>query len=332
MSKQDRQGVRTAADIERKYNFGKSFSEIMGVATDAQEMAQEASNAVGNLDSKLDHDEIFNRLTKNQTLQGLYRGDDGDLYINATYIKSGELLADLIKTGILKSLDGGVTIDLDKGVGNLARGTSAWLSTWDDDMGGWTKDIDEVIHEFVATELDKMQYDTIRDFAIRVDGSKYPDGAKLSLHKFRVSSGQPVATAWFEWGDGTASHIIANMAADSTWAFGEMAWRDPPMLLGVEYRTTERYNGSPVYVKRIDCGIAPNNSRTTVAHGITGIDRMVSLEGVATSDDFYQQLPLISSTGVPHLKVYASSTEILVVSFADTSMYSVEVVLKYTKK
>jgi hypothetical protein len=37
MSKQDRQGVRTATDLEQKYNFGKTFAELMGVATDARE-------------------------------------------------------------------------------------------------------------------------------------------------------------------------------------------------------------------------------------------------------------------------------------------------------
>lgn len=40
MSKQDRQGVRTPADLERKYglgNLGKQFSEVMGVSTDARE-------------------------------------------------------------------------------------------------------------------------------------------------------------------------------------------------------------------------------------------------------------------------------------------------------
>jgi hypothetical protein len=36
-AKQDRQGARTAADLERKYNFGKTFAEIMGIATDARE-------------------------------------------------------------------------------------------------------------------------------------------------------------------------------------------------------------------------------------------------------------------------------------------------------
>jgi hypothetical protein len=37
MSKQDRQGVRTPADLESKYQFGKRFAEILGIANDARE-------------------------------------------------------------------------------------------------------------------------------------------------------------------------------------------------------------------------------------------------------------------------------------------------------
>lgn len=36
-AKQDRQGVRTAADLERKYQFGKQFAEIVGIALDARD-------------------------------------------------------------------------------------------------------------------------------------------------------------------------------------------------------------------------------------------------------------------------------------------------------
>lgn len=35
--KQDRQGVRTAKEIEQKYNFSKRFAELLGIATDARE-------------------------------------------------------------------------------------------------------------------------------------------------------------------------------------------------------------------------------------------------------------------------------------------------------
>ena len=43
---------------------------------------------------------------------------------------------------------------------------------------------------------------------------------------------------------------------DKVW--GEWEWVNPPMKLGKEYRTTERYLGKPVYVKLVDCGALPN--------------------------------------------------------------------------
>lgn len=48
MSKQDRQGVRTAADLERKWQFGKQFTEIMGIANDAREAAYKVESELRN--------------------------------------------------------------------------------------------------------------------------------------------------------------------------------------------------------------------------------------------------------------------------------------------
>ncbi len=39
-------------------------------------------------------------------------------------------------------------------------------------------------------------------------------------------------------------------------------WVNPPTLLGVEYRTTERYLGKPVYKKLVDLGEAPSTKAT----------------------------------------------------------------------
>ncbi len=48
MSRQDRQGARTPADLEYRYAFGKSFAELTGIATDARGIAEEAKKvAVG---------------------------------------------------------------------------------------------------------------------------------------------------------------------------------------------------------------------------------------------------------------------------------------------
>ena len=102
MSKQDRTYTRTASDLERKYNFGQSFAEIYGLATDAQKDAENANEAIAGLDAKLDSDEIFNRLTNFGAKQGIYRGDAGEIYINANYIKSGKLAADYIDADNLK--------------------------------------------------------------------------------------------------------------------------------------------------------------------------------------------------------------------------------------
>lgn len=119
MSKQDRQSARTVTDLTRRYKFGETFAEVMGFATDAQQSAAEAEayakkagEAVSNLDQSLDHEEIFNRLTKDGAMPGIYRGEDGQVYINASYIMAGILSADLVKTGVLTSADGTVKVDL----------------------------------------------------------------------------------------------------------------------------------------------------------------------------------------------------------------------------
>ena len=37
-------------------------------------------------------------------------------------------------------------------------------------------------------------------------------------------------------------------------------WEHPPMKIGVEYRTTERYDGKPVFVMAVNGGAFPDNS------------------------------------------------------------------------
>ena len=65
------------------------------------------------INKSLNQTEIFNRLTDNGSLEGIYM-ENGKLYINGTYIKSGTITADLIKAGIIKvqTSDGAEEIDL----------------------------------------------------------------------------------------------------------------------------------------------------------------------------------------------------------------------------
>lgn len=106
ISKQDGVSPRTAADLERKYQFGRTFAEFYGLITDARESAEDA---VDDLDSKLNPEEIFNRLTNYGQAQGIYREND-DIYINASYIRSGTISADLINVNDL-NLSGVISFD-----------------------------------------------------------------------------------------------------------------------------------------------------------------------------------------------------------------------------
>ena len=56
-------------------------------------------------------------------------------------------------------------------------------------------------------------------------------------------------------------------------------WVNPPMILGAEYRTTERYQGKPVYVKVVDCGSCPASGYKDVVYGDVGIVLPIRCEG-----------------------------------------------------
>lgn len=120
MSKQDRQGARTPAQLEQRYRFGQTFAEAMGLSKEALETAEKAKQTaegavdeatdaaqkkaeeeVAQLDQKLTQTDIFNRLTNHGAAKGLFM-KDGELYINA----------DFLATGVLRSADGTVQLDL----------------------------------------------------------------------------------------------------------------------------------------------------------------------------------------------------------------------------
>ena len=115
MSRQDRQGVRTATDIERKYDFGKQFEEV-------KEAAAAASSSVVALDNKLNQTDVLNRLTNNGESRGVFIGNDGQININATYISRG----------ILRSKDGtSFYLDL---ANNIIKGRFDQLSIGGNDV------------------------------------------------------------------------------------------------------------------------------------------------------------------------------------------------------
>ena len=126
---------------------------------------------------------------------------------------------------------------------------------------------------------------------------------------------------------------------------GTWEYVNPPLYLGVEYRTTERYLGKPVYVKVVNCGRAPSNSMKKID---TGLDYTVINERLTPTGNMYarsednfsipcgvtnvvgEDLNITHGTYVDSENVRHDIIFIYTTSTALTG-YTVYVVLKYTK-
>lgn len=100
-------------------------------------------------------------------------------------------------------------------------------------------------------------------------------------------------------------------------------WLSPPMQLGVEYRTAERYNNKPVYAKAISFGQAPNATYKDVSHGIENFSQLVSYTGMMGDAN------LIEASAVENIQINASN--IRITTNTDVSANYVYLVLRYTK-
>ena len=72
---------------------------------------------------------------------------------------------------------------------------------------------------------------------------------------------------------------VARCFYDTRGGWQPWEWVNPPMILGAEYRTTERYQGKPVYVKVVDCGSCPASGYKDVVYGDVGIVLPIRCEG-----------------------------------------------------
>ena len=110
MSKQDRQGVRTASDLEQKYKFNERFAELLGIATDARDK-------VDGVESKLREQitEQYSQLTRDAEsiraqvgrAEQILDGVSGELQTTKEAVASMKLEADGLTVEIQKIQDAG---------------------------------------------------------------------------------------------------------------------------------------------------------------------------------------------------------------------------------
>ena len=123
-------GINGAMSIEGKGESMQAASRdaLSGMTKEQGVIVEQAREATQKLDDSLTQEEIFNRLTGGGEEQGLILYN-GKLYINASYINTGEMSADRIRGGTLAI--GGLnnrrgSIVVYDGSGNVV---GRWLST-----------------------------------------------------------------------------------------------------------------------------------------------------------------------------------------------------------
>ena len=106
----------------------------------------------------------------------------------------------------------------------------------------------------------------------------------------------------------------------------EVEWRNPPLIMGEEYRTAERWNGKVVYTKLVNCGNLPNASTKTVAHGASAT-QIIRCNGQCTSN--FTPIPRDWNGGI--MGVFADRGNILITTNVDYSDQTACVQIWYTK-
>ena len=186
------------------------------------------------------------------------------------------------------------------------------------------------IDNALTAEAAKMSQDSVRFFVFRPKDATLLGGAKTHCVLRKVSGGYATAEFTTYWGD-TVPGILYKDCDDGVWA--PFSWLNPPMLAGVEYRTTERYNGKVVYTKLIGFGGLPDANLKSVT-AISERVSVVSFSGVAYDGVETDEFPVIFSTGLAayaYTSLGASETEIMVRTLQNLSGYSANFVIKYIK-
>ena len=112
--------------------------------------------------------------------------------------------------------------------------------------------------------------------------------------------------------------------------WSEWECENPPMVLGVEYRTTKKHNGEPVYTMAVNIGTMPNATSNTINHNIANVDEMLAPTGCMSNANNTVSIPYYeSATNV--VGISAQRSRIVVTATGNASVFNGIVHLEYTK-
>lgn len=142
---------------------------------------------------------------------------------------------------------------------------------------------------------------------------------------FKPSGSYATLTAESSFGNRVTA--ISKAKAGGSWQSWE--WINPPMAFDTEYRTTERYNSKPVYVKLINAGTSADGK--TIEYGITR-DRILDVQVTTVSAPIIQRAAGETATSSAYYaSFYATSNNVTLVCKESMVGSPCHVFVKYIK-
>lgn len=213
-----------------------------------------------------------------------------------------------------------------------------WTRMYDSNLKSWTprwkSGIDFAPNGIVSDNIGSLSYS---DWWASISEiyAAMPDNTRKIVHGIINVAGDIPTGSWsaelvrFTVGYGYVEisndgNSTVRRAISGSWQPWE--WVNPPMVLGTEYRTTERWMGNPVYVRAVQIDLSTSGYKSaSLGSGVTGVKSLTSYvlsDGGYAIDPAYVELLTI--------QVDIGSNSLKVNSAAYTNKF-LRTIVKYTK-
>lgn len=336
--KQDGAMPRTPEDLERKYEFEKRFRELKEKASQEYVDKQLATKAPAGFGLGVVPNYITFAEADTTFAPGWYRFS-GNITVNgATYNYAYMRVDGFNNTACTQIL---YIVNKNYKTFRRSRVNGTWYGWVDVTHTAFAPSGFGYGEEMLWLGFDKELWSSTGNFQADLEAAfaAMPQGtckqvqfidANLSNQKFAGTLWKYTDAYGYLTADNYSGAKAIKTYYNSVW--NDWEWENPPMVAGVEYRTTERYNNKVVYTKYVNLGSMPASGQKKVAYTSGGkASKWVSYEAyLVTSSGNVSPMPYINTSGTLGATVYASTTNIVISAQYDISAHSGFAIVKYT--
>lgn len=169
--------------------FSLRAATKIGGKTVKQIVDDSADSVISKMDEELTQEAIFNKLTNDGEAQGIYL-NGGKLYLNASYIKSGYLSANIIRAGIIQ----------DKYENNFWDLVSGHMEVTDATIGGMTISDNAIYNKIMRFDKNGMDFTVGDEHIGRITCSQMKKDPRRKVLAFNLEGINYTTWAWREEG------------------------------------------------------------------------------------------------------------------------------------